>query len=153
MNEPQGRILDLRRDSDGVRVIIEVGADAVCPRCAEGRGCGAGIFAGAGRIRRVEARIPQGMDVVVGDFVRIVLAPEQVFRAAMMVYGIPLAGAAVGAIGAYELGLGDAGAALLALAGLATGIWLGRTRLRRRDCLARFTPTVSCRAAAGGRQT
>ena len=93
------------------------------------------------------------MDVVVGDFVRIVLAPEQVFRAAMMVYGIPLAGAAVGAIGAYELGLGDAGAALLALAGLATGIWLGRTRLRRRDCLARFTPTVSGRAAAGGRQT
>jgi sigma-E factor negative regulatory protein RseC len=153
MNEPQGRILDLLRDRDGVRAVIEVDAEAVCPRCAEGRGCGAGILAGAGRIRRVEARIPQGRDVVVGDVVRITLAPEQMLRAAMIVYGIPLAGAAIGAIGAYQLGLGDAGAALLALAGLATGLWLGRTRLRRQECLARFTPTVSGRVVAGGQQT
>ena len=153
MNEPQGRILDLIRDGDGVRALIEVEAEAVCPRCAEGRGCGAGILSGAGRVRRVEARIPRGLDVVVGDVVRVVLAPEQMFRAAMIVYGIPLAGAALGALGAYQLGLGDAGAALLALAGLAAGLSIGKSRLRRRDCLARFTPSISGRVAAGRQQT
>ena len=153
MNEPQGRILDLIRDGDGVRALIEVEAEAVCPRCAEGRGCGAGILSGAGRVRRVEARIPRGLDVVVGDIVRVVLAPEQMFRAAMIVYGIPLAGAALGALGAYQLGLGDAGAALLALAGLAAGLSIGKSRLRRRDCLARFTPSISGCVAAGRQQT
>jgi sigma-E factor negative regulatory protein RseC len=157
MNEPQGRILELLRDgggeSDGVLALIEVDTEAVCPRCAEGRGCGAGIFSGAGRVRRVEARIPHGLDVAVGDVVRVVLAPEQVLRAAMIVYGIPLAGAAVGALGAYQLGLGDAGAALLALVGLATGLSIGKSRLRRQDCLARFTPSISGRVAAGGPQT
>lgn len=153
MSEPQGRILDLLPDSDDVRAIIEVDAESVCPRCAEGRGCGAGIFASAGRIRRVEARIPQDMDVDVGDVVRLVFAPEQMLRAAMIVYGMPLAGGVVGAIGAYQLGLGDAGAALLALAGLAAGLWLGRFRLRRQDCLARYTPIVSGRAVVSRQQT
>ena len=56
-------------DGDGVRALIEVDTEAVCPRCAEGRGCGAGIFSGAGRVRRLEARIPHDLDVAVGGAV------------------------------------------------------------------------------------
>ena len=63
MNEPQGRILDLLQESGGVRAVIEVDAQLACPRCAEGRGCGAGLLSGADRVRTVEARIPPGLEV------------------------------------------------------------------------------------------
>lgn len=149
MSDPQGRILDVLCESDGLRAVIEVDMQAVCPRCAEGKGCGAGIFAGAAKSRRIEAKIPQDLDVAVGDDVRISLAPEHMLRAAIIVYGLPLAGAASAALVAYRLGLGDAGAAALALAGLGAGLWLGRLRLRRQGCLAKFTPTVVGRSAAG----
>jgi sigma-E factor negative regulatory protein RseC len=150
MNDPQGTVLDLLHESDGERAIIEVDAEAACPRCAEGRGCGAGIFSGATGSRRLEARIPRGLHVAAGDVVRVSLAPESMLRAAMIVYGLPLAGAASGALAAYQLELGDVGAAALALAGLGAGLWVARLRLRRKECLARFTPTIVGRVAAGG---
>jgi sigma-E factor negative regulatory protein RseC len=131
MSDPQGRILDLLRESHGVRAVVEVDADVICPRCAQGRGCGAGLFSRASNARRVEAMIPPGLVVETGDVVRISLAPEHILRAAVMVYGLPLGGAAVAAVVAYQLGLGDAGAAALALAGLGTGIWIGRSRSRQ----------------------
>lgn len=148
MSDPQGRILDLLRGADGVRAVIEVDAAAVCPRCAEGRGCGAGIFSGVAKSRRLEARVPPGLDVEAGDIVRISLAPEHLLNAALTVYGMPLAGAAIGAVAAYQLGLGDAGAAAMALAGLGAGLLLGRLRLRHQECLARLTPVVAGRVGA-----
>jgi sigma-E factor negative regulatory protein RseC len=150
MSDPQGRILDVLRASDGVRVVIEVEAEAVCARCAEGRGCGAGVFSGATKVRRLEASVPQGLEVESGDIVRLSLAPEHLLRAASIVYGLPLTGAAAGATAAYALGLGDAGAAILALSGVAAGLWVGRRRLQRKECLATFTPTVVGRVAASG---
>lgn len=91
----------------------------------------------------MEALIPDGLDVKEGDVVLIELAPRHVLRAAVIVYGLPLAGAAIGAAVAYTAGLGDAGAAALAILGLLTGLYAGRRRLERQTCLAEFTPVVA----------
>jgi len=147
MDDPKGRIIAFVRDDDGVRALVDVDAREVCPRCAAGRGCGAGIFTGQQKTRRVEARIAPGIDVDEGDIVRIELAPRNVLRAAAIVYGLPLSGAAIAAAIAYLAGLGDAGAAALAILGLFAGLYAGRRRLARQACLAQFTPTVSARVA------
>jgi len=145
MDDPQGRIIALVSNNDGLRAVVEVDAQEACPRCAAGRGCGAGIFTGRQKTRRVEALIAPGLDVHEGDTVRIDLEPSNVLRAAAIVYGLPLSGAAVAAAIAYLAGFGDAGAAALAIVGLIAGLYAGRRRLARQTCLAQFTPTVSAR--------
>jgi positive regulator of sigma E activity len=119
-----------------------------CARCASGKGCGAGIGWEDGRPRRVRALIPAGYELAVGDDVRIELAPERMLAAALIAYGMPLAGGIVGAGAGYLAGLGDAGAATTALAGLAAGAVLGRARLRRNRSLRRLTPTIAARGVA-----
>ena len=119
-----------------------------CARCASGKGCGAGIGEMDGRPRRVNAVIPARYEIEVGDNVRIALAPDRVLAAALIVYGMPLAGGVVGAVAGYLAGLGDAGAATSALAGLAVGAILGRARLRRDRSLRRLTPTIVAREVA-----
>lgn len=147
MNNPKGKIVALVREDSGIRAVVEVDPQVVCPRCAAGRGCGAGLFSGEQQARRVEAWISPGLDIDEGDVVRIELAPQNVLRAALIVYGLPLSGAAIAAGIAYLYGLGDAGAAALAIAGLIAGIVTARHQLARRACLAQFTPTVTERVA------
>ena len=154
MDNPQGRIQSLSGGEQGVRAIVGIDVAIACPRCAAGKGCGAGLFADTGRERRVEAAVRPGLQVAEGDLVEVVLAPDNLLRAALIVYGLPMAGAIVGALLAYALSLGDVAAALAALAGLILGLLLGRWRLRQEDCLSRFVPTVDKRltstSAAGG---
>jgi sigma-E factor negative regulatory protein RseC len=143
MTHPQGTIIEIIRDSRGARAIVDVQAEAVCARCAAGRGCGAGVF-GAGRGKqRLDVVVDESLDLAVGDAVSVELAPGNVLVAALVVYGLPLAGAAVAAFLAYGLGLGDGGAALMAFGGLCAGALAGRRRLQRAGCLASFTPTLS----------
>ena len=149
MTDPQGTIVEIIRDRRGVRALVEVEAAAVCARCAAGRGCGAGVFPVRQGTRRLDVALPGDRDFTAGDVVNIELAPGNVLRAALIVYGLPLAGAAVSAALAYALSLGDAGAAAFAIGGLLAGALAGRRRLSADACIARFTPTVSRRAAAG----
>jgi sigma-E factor negative regulatory protein RseC len=149
METPEGRVVKIVRSAAGDRVVVDVDAAAACPRCAAGRGCGAGILQGSGKVRRVEALVDSGVTLSEGDRVRLQLDGSSVLGASAIVYGIPLAGAAVGAAFAYLLGLGDAGASVLAIGGLAAGFLVGRRRLQRRDCLAAFTPTAVGRLSAG----
>ena len=143
MNDPQGTIVAIVRDGRGVTAIVDVESDAICARCASGRGCGAGIFAARAGSRRLEVAVSETLDLTEGDIVDIRLAPGNVLSAALIVYGLPLAGAAVAASLAYMASLGDAAAAATALGGLVAGALIGRRRLRDHSCLARFTPTVS----------
>ena len=143
MNDPQGTIVAIVRDGRGVTAIVDVESDAICARCASGRGCGAGILAARGGSRRLQVAVGESVDLAEGDIVSIRLAPGNVLLAALIVYGLPLAGAAAAAALAYAVSLGDAAAALMALAGLVSGAMIGRRRLRDDTCLARFTPTVS----------
>ena len=141
MTNPTGRVVSLVDSHDGARAIVEVAA-AACPRCAAGKGCGAGVFAAGSSERQVEAQIPRGLEVAVGDVVDLTLAPSNVLRAARIVYGYPMAGAIAGAALAWGLGFGDAAAAACALLGLFGGLAVGRQRLRDAGCLAEFTPRV-----------
>ena len=138
MQSQQGTVIALESGADGTRALVEVDIATVCPRCAAGKGCGAGL--GLKRNRQVEVRVPSGARIDTGDTVELALAPNNVLRAAVIVYGWPLTGAAAAAALAYLAGLNDAGAALSAVAGLGAGLVLARRRLR--GCLRDFTPEV-----------
>lgn len=145
MENPTGIIQSLVSDANGTRAIVAVDVSAACPRCASGKGCGAGLLTGRDRERRVEARIRTGDPLQQGDRVEIALAPSNLLLAAVIVYGLPMLGAVLAAALAYALALGDIAAAVAALAGLATGLTIGTWRLRQSSCLSRFVPTVEKR--------
>ncbi len=153
MENPQGTVVALLRDGGGHRAVVDVDALAACPRCAEGRGCGAGIFTAQRGNRRVEASIRPGLEIHEGDLVSIGLEPGNVLQAALIVYGLPLLGAAIATTAAYLFALGDPGAAFAALAGLAAGGYVGYRRLNRQACMMQFTPIVSARIGPAGAQT
>lgn len=150
MDNPQGRILSVHRHDSPPRAVVEVASSIQCARCAAGKGCGAGLLGGDDRPRRIDALIAQNLDVCEGDHVRIELAPNNLLRASLIVYGWPLLGALAGASAAWLLAKGDLGAALSALAGAAVGVLAGRLRLQRSGCLRAFTPVVTARIAALG---
>lgn len=142
MDNPQGKVIAISGDGSYRRAHVEVIAAEFCRRCAEGKGCGAGLSGQGGKVRRIEADIPPGADVAAGDVVGIALAPRNVLRAATIVYGWPLAGAVFGAVLAYSVSFGDGVAAVSALGGLAAGAVLVRVRLRRSGCLREFMPRL-----------
>lgn len=150
MENPQGRILSIYPDAAPPYAVVEVVASLRCARCASGKGCGAGILGGNEKLRRVDAMIAPGLDVQEGDSVSIALAPNNLLRASLVVYGLPLAGAIAGSAAAWLLGAGDAGAAVLALAGAGLGMSAGRLRLRQAACLREFTPHVTGRLPVAG---
>lgn len=143
LQNPFGRVVSVHSGSDGSQALVEVVAGVICERCASGKGCGAGLLGGAQQNRQVRASI--GRDIVVenGDLVSLQLLPVSILRAAIVVYGYPLAGAVCAAAVAYGLGYADAGAALMALLGIACGYLLARLRLRGERCLREFTPVIS----------
>ena len=141
MNTPAGLVVSVDGDDAHRHALVDIDVSQACPRCAAGKGCGAGLMSGKARRRRVEASVPAGRDVKVGDTVRLSLAPRNLLLAAFTVYGWPLLGAATAVFIAYRAGLGDGAAAIAALAGLAAGLMLARWRLATR-CLGDFTPRV-----------
>lgn len=150
MDNPQGRIQSLVSDANGTRAVVGIDVAAACPRCRAGKGCGAGLFSDAGRQRDVEASIAAGLELREGDLVEVALAPHNLLRAALIVYGLPLAGAVAAAALAYGLAMNDVTAAVAALVGVAAGLVSGRWRLRREACLSRFVPTVARRLSEPG---
>jgi sigma-E factor negative regulatory protein RseC len=145
MDNPTGRIVSLVDRDDGARAVVAVEVAAACPRCAAGKGCGAGLLTGSGSERQVEARIRAGQDLATNDVVELSLAPDNLLRAASIVYGLPMLGASIGTVIAFGLSLGDAAAAVAALLGLACGLAVSRWRLQQESCLSRFVPTVERR--------
>lgn len=142
MENPHGRVIAVNSGEPSPHALVEVDVTVQCARCAQGRGCGAGLLGGTSGSRRIEALIRAGVTVGAGDEVRIQLAPSDLLRASLIVYGAPLSGAVVGALAAYSLGLGDLHAALAAIGGIVCGLLLARARLRKTGCLRRFTPTI-----------
>jgi sigma-E factor negative regulatory protein RseC len=143
MENLQGKIISIARNANGARATIDVDAGVICPRCAEGKGCGAGVFGASDQPRRIEAMLATGLDVSIGDSVSLSLGSRNLLQAAIIVYGWPLFGAAAGAVLALFAGFGDTGAVLAALAGLMLGALLARKRLGSRECLKRFVPVVT----------
>jgi positive regulator of sigma E activity len=145
MDNPVGTIRAIHETHAGRRFTVVVDAAVACPRCAAGKGCGAGLFTGQPRQRVVEATAGQSDKLAVGDTVQLRPAAANLFSGALIVYGLPLCGALAGTALAYGLRLGDSAAAAAAIAGLAAGVALGRWRLRQTDCLQSFVPHVEKR--------
>jgi sigma-E factor negative regulatory protein RseC len=142
MRNPQGQIISMSSAGSQRQVVVEIESAVVCERCESGKGCGAGLLGSQQANKRVAAAVADDLDISTGDRVSIALAPQNVLRAAIIVYGYPLSGAVFAAFIAYTLRLGDIAAALAALVGLATGLLLAKKRLQNASCLREFTPTV-----------
>lgn len=149
MQYSEGRIVSLSERAASRSAVLDVDAVAACPRCAEGKGCGAGVIAGPGKPRRINASVADALEVQPGDRVSFVLAPEKVLQAAIVVYGYPLFAAVVAALTAYLAGWGDPGTVIAAVLGLGAGIGIARKTLTRQRCLRDFTPRVVDRLEAG----
>ena len=145
MENPTGTIYWLVSDPSGRRAIVDIDVEAACPRCAAGKGCGAGLLTGTSRVRRIEAAVSDEMLLAAGDSVEITLAPANLLRAAMFVYGLPLITSICFAGLAYLMAATDAFAALAAVAGLAIGLGISRWRLSDADCISDFVPQVERR--------
>ncbi len=142
MDMPRGTVVSLVDRAAGQSVTIEVDVSATCPRCAAGKGCGAGLLGAGGGKQQLQVMVDRDHGIREGDVVNLHLAPRNILRAASIVYGWPLLGAVLGAAIAYGRSVGDAGTALAALAGLSAGLLLGRWRLRQTSCLRQFVPRV-----------
>ena len=142
MDKATGKIVSVCAASATVSV-----ADTGCPRCAAGKGCGAGLFSGRSGSTEVELQLPAGHQYRVGDEVTLSIASSSLLRAALLAYGLPLAGTVLAlTIGWLVLApLSDRAAALIALAGLLAGFVVGRSQLRKDDWCKQFVPSIDRR--------
>jgi len=140
MDSPVATVLSVSGGSAQVQV-----ADAsACPRCAAGNGCGAGIRdSGRGTVA-VTARISNELNLVAGDRVTLSLAPRDLVRSALFVYGAPLAGLllATGLSGVFFDSASDGLVLGLGLFGLLLGALAGRFLARRDACVDRSLLSV-----------
>jgi len=142
MDDPTGTVVQILHGAGGRYATIDVAAAPGCSRCAEGRGCGAGLLQGPGRSRQYEASVDDRLQLVVGDRVQLKLRPGSLLGAAMHAYGAPLVGAVVAAAVAHGMALGDAEAAAASLAGMAIGTFASRLHIQRPACLARYVARI-----------
>lgn len=104
---------------------------AICRACEEGRGCGAGVFAGLLSRSESSFEIPRTSGLNSGDRVVLGLDERHLLSGAARLYGLPLAGLMTGALAGALAGGANSDPAVLAgaLAGLAAALW-GRRRTR-----------------------
>jgi len=143
MENPRGTVLSVVGDGPERYAIVEVSPQFRCARCEAGKGCGAGLLGNKRRPRRTEVLIGPTLQVCAGDAVEIELAPRNLLRGAVLVYGLPLAGAVIAAALAWLSGLGDAAAAIAALGGIGAGMLVARRLLRQPACLDELTPSIA----------
>jgi sigma-E factor negative regulatory protein RseC len=131
----------------GNSAVLKVEDGVACARCAAGKGCGAGLLGQSRQSRQLEVSIPPGMTLRTGDQVRLSLQPARVLHAALLAYGLPLAGICIALAAAllFEQSLSDAKAVAYALSGGTAGLLAGRQFLKRDACLQHLLPQVSQR--------
>ena len=140
MESVVGRI---RTVQDGV-VTVVVDAPVTCRRCASGKGCGAGLLATDQESKQIEIRIPTGMALRTGEHVRLTMAPADLLRAAFLAYGLPLVSMLVfiGAAAIFGSAQSDLTGVIVAVVGLAAGIFAGRQILERDAACDQLVPFI-----------
>ena len=138
MEKARGRITAIHDD----HVTVEVNSASFCSRCSTGKGCGAGLLGADRGPRQVDVPRYDDTRFREGDEVMLELEPKSVLHAALIVYGMPLVGVAlVGALATF-LGWSDGRTVLVMMAAVIIAVAIGRTRLRRSNCLKQFTPMI-----------
>lgn len=118
-----------------------------CPRCAAGKGCGAGLLTGPSESTEIEIQLRPGHHYRVGEDVTLSIASSSLLRAALLAYGLPLAGTVLAlTIGWFVMApLSDLAGGLIALAGLLAGFAAGRSQLRKDAWCKQFVPSIDRR--------
>lgn len=142
MDNPTGTVVGILQGAGGCRVTVNLDSGPVCPRCAQGRGCGAGFLSATARSRQLETSADERVPLAAGDRVELELAPGRLLAATVHAYGVPLVGAIAAAAAAHGMNLGDVASAAASLAGIAVGALASRWSLRRPSHRARFEPRI-----------
>lgn len=147
MPDPIATVISI---ADG-KARVTIADRSTCPRCAAGKGCGAGIFGSARESVTLTVRVTSGLDVSTGDRVTLSLAPTDLVHAALFAYGAPLGGLLLASGMAYLLvdPLTDALALGFSAFGLLAGGIAGRILARRDGCVSRMSPSISGHAESG----
>ncbi len=138
MEQARGRITAIHEE----RATVEVDTASFCSRCSTGKGCGAGLLGADRGPRRIDVPLPKDARLGKGDEVTLELAPHSVLQAALLVYGVPLLVVAAVSVLAVLLGWSDLEFVAVMFGAGALGVFIGRRRLRRTNCLKQFTPTI-----------
>lgn len=141
MTDPVATVVSV---ADG-RARVEIADSSACPRCAAGKGCGAGIFGSTRESIALTVRVADGLQVATGDRVTLSLAPTGLVQAALFVYGAPLGGLLLASGTAYLLldPLTDMIALGFSACGLLAGGIVGRVLARRDGCVSRMSPSIN----------
>lgn len=127
---------------EGNRAWVQCASQAGCQRCAEGKGCGGGLFAALLGKRLQELPIENRAAAQVGEPVVLALDERVILSAALAAYGLPLLGLLLGGGLAAVQGGGDAWAALGGGIGFVAGLLVGRLWSRRAGRPGRFAPVM-----------
>ena len=143
MDRASGKIVSVSVATATVSV-----AGAGCPRCAAGKGCGAGLLTGSSESAEIEIQLPPGHHYRVGEDVTLSIASSSLLRAALLAYGLPLAGTVSAlTIGWFVMApLSDLAGGLIAVAGLLAGFAAGRSQLKKDAWCKQFVPSIDRRA-------
>ena len=141
MDSPVGKIVSIGQG----KATVAVERTAACPRCAAGKGCGAGLLSGSTRPALLEVSLSPHLRIGEGDAVRLTLEPSYLLRASLLVYGLPLAGIVLVLVAGWFISrpLSDLEAITYAGVGLAAGYFAGRWQLNRQNCLKQFVPKIA----------
>jgi sigma-E factor negative regulatory protein RseC len=128
----------------GQTAIVNVANVAVCPRCAAGKGCGAGLFGASSDAATVSVKLPDAGTYREGETIQLAIPAARLLHASLLAYGLPLAGALLFILlGRFVLQpMSDGAGIALAVAGLLVGFFAGRRQLQNDSCARRFQPVV-----------
>ncbi len=143
MDRASGKILSISANTATVSVVA-----TGCPRCAAGKGCGAGLLTGSEGSTQVDIQLPTGHVYRTGEAVTLTIASSSLLRAALLAYGLPLAGIVLALTTGWLVmaPLSDFAAVMIALAGLLAGFYGGRRQLRKDAWCKQFVPSIDPQA-------
>ena len=118
----------------GARVKVRFGSLQQCQRCLRGEGCGAGVFGRLFARSGAEMWLTADQPLRPGQAVRVGVSPQDLLRAAALLYAVPLLAfilaAAAGATFFDQSLTRDLGALVAGLLAAAASLWLvGRWRV------------------------
>lgn len=121
MMEAQAKVASL----DGDYALLEVTASGGCGRCEEPGGCRTGVLNQLFSTRPRHYRLPNSLNLLPGQYVRVRIPDGSVLQASLLVYLLPLicvlVGAFVGQFFATDPTQTDLAALIGAVLGLAAG--------------------------------
>jgi len=138
MIEETGRVVA----SDDVGIWVETSSGSACAKCAEGKGCGQGLFAQLFDTNRrifikTTKRVPVDSMVVLG------LEEFELLKCSMLVYGVPLLGLILGTLlGQIVFELPELWVMAIALSGLLTGSLIVKFHRTGRESHYSFGPKL-----------